>query len=101
MIKPSEVRIAPPIPQAELDALEQQFDNAIHDAESSGKWPARVRTARDLATPAGIRATIVRYRAADWHVVEGGGEGIRATIDHPDARELVREKRRVGSMVLG
>lgn len=100
MLKPNEVRIAPSIPQAELDALEQQFDDAIRRAEESGEWPAKVRTKRDMVSPAAIRATINRYRAANWFVVEGGGEGIRATIDHPD-RELVREERRVGSMVLG
>lgn len=99
MIYPTDVRIAPPIPQAELDALEQQFDNAIIEAERTGKWPAKVYTARDLATPAGIRATIERYRDAHWSVVEGSGD-VRATIDHPN-RVREERQRRVGSLVLG
>lgn len=97
MIKPSEVTAVLPVPQGELDALEEQFDKAILEAERTGKWPAVVHTARDLATPSGIRVTIDRYRAADWVVVEG--PGVRARLYHPD--QVAREERRVGSMVLG
>lgn len=82
MLKPSDVNLNIITQDSRsLKAIEDQFDKAIREAETSGNWPARVPNARDGATTTEVEAVIARYRAEGWTV--STGRGVRALILAP------------------
>lgn len=82
MLKPSDVNTTAPInySQAQLDALETQFDEAITMASTSGQWPAQVAQWRDNMSQEAVNEMCRRYTDLGWIATPGRGP-VRAVIN--------------------
>lgn len=69
MIKASDVRAhASSDDVLQRQAIEEHFDDAIRDAEKTGRWPAEVRRIRGGFTTSNIDAVVKLYLASGWSV---------------------------------
>jgi hypothetical protein len=66
-----------------IEECERQFDFAITFARETRSWPAEVHSLKDGMTTAVVDATIEKYRAAGWTVVQPRDHSYRALIHRP------------------